>query len=169
MHYFKSYEKKTKTTTTKLSTLTMRLRTLWILPLERGYHTTKTPGTGIACWLERRTRDRKVAGSNPGRSGGRKFFSRVNFVCWLLFGVRFTPVLPKWREKDPGHCAKSAGGRLHLNLHTPLTRPNRKGLAMPMCRHSVGTCLGTSSDTTRQVTLGHSRLSSLSHCGLILA
>ena len=31
--------------------------------------------------LERRTRDRKVAGSNPGRSGGRIFFSMVNFLC----------------------------------------------------------------------------------------
>ena len=36
---------------------------------------------GIACWLEHRTRDRKVASSNTGRSGGRIFFSRVNFVC----------------------------------------------------------------------------------------
>ena len=53
-------------------------------------------GAGIACWLERRTRDRKVASSNPGRSGGRRiFFSRVDFVCWLLFGVRSTPVLPQ--------------------------------------------------------------------------
>ena len=34
----------------------------------------------IASWLERRTRDRKVASSNPGRSGGRIGFSRVNFV-----------------------------------------------------------------------------------------
>ena len=38
-------------------------------------------GAGIACWLERRTRDRKVASSNPGSSGRRIFFSRVNFVC----------------------------------------------------------------------------------------
>ena len=38
-------------------------------------------GTGTASWLERRTRDRKVASSNPGRGGGRIFFSRVNFVC----------------------------------------------------------------------------------------
>ena len=37
--------------------------------------------SGIACWLERRTRDREVASSNPGRSGGKIFFSRVNFVC----------------------------------------------------------------------------------------
>ena len=36
---------------------------------------------GIAQWLERRTRDRKVAGSNPCWSGGRIFFSRVNFLC----------------------------------------------------------------------------------------
>ena len=57
---------------------------------------TYTPSwrAGVACLLERRTRDRKVASSNPGRSDGRIFFSRVNFVCWLLFGVRFTPVLP---------------------------------------------------------------------------
>ena len=40
-----------------------------------------TRGAGIACWKERRTRDRKVASSNPGSSGGRIFFSRVNFVC----------------------------------------------------------------------------------------
>ena len=31
--------------------------------------------------VERRTRDRKAASSNPGRSGGRIFFSRINFVC----------------------------------------------------------------------------------------
>ena len=75
---------------------------------------------GVACWLEcRRTRDRKVASSNPGRSGERIFFSRVNFVCWFLFGVRSIPVIPPWHVKDPGHSAKSAGGRLHLNVHTP--------------------------------------------------
>ena len=41
-------------------------------------------GTGIAQWLERLTRDWKVPGSNPCRSGGRMFFSRVDFLCWLL-------------------------------------------------------------------------------------
>ena len=40
---------------------------------------------------------------------------------------------------------------------------------MPQSRHNVGTYLETSSHTTRQETLGHSRLSSLGHCGLILA
>ena len=89
-------------------------------------------GARVVCW----TRDRKVANSNPGRSGGRIFFSRVNFVSWYLFGVRSTPVLPQWHVKDPGHSAKSASGRLHLNTHTPLTQRSRSGLTMPLCRHS---------------------------------
>ena len=48
-------------------------------------------GVGIAQWLERRTRDWKVAGSNPCRSGGRIFFSRVDYLCWLLFRYLFHP------------------------------------------------------------------------------
>ena len=92
---------------------------------------------GIAWWLERRTRDQKFACSNPGRSGGRIFFSRVNFVCRLLFGVCSTPVLPQWHVTDPDHCAKSAGSRLHLNTHTPLTHRSRNGLSMPLSRQSA--------------------------------
>ena len=53
-------------------------------------------GAGIACWLEHWILDRKVVSSNPGRSGWRIFFSRVNFVCRLLFGVCSIPVLPQW-------------------------------------------------------------------------
>ena len=45
----------------------------------------------IAQWLEHQTHDWKVAGSNPCRSGGRIFFSRVNFLCWLLFWYLFQP------------------------------------------------------------------------------
>ena len=40
---------------------------------------------------------------------------------------------------------------------------------MPLSRHSVGTYQETSSHATRQGTLGHRRLSSLSYFGLILA
>ena len=40
---------------------------------------------------------------------------------------------------------------------------------MPLSRHSVGTYQETSSHATRQGTLGHSPLSSVSYCGLILA
>ena len=115
------------------------------------------------------TRDRKVGSSYPGRSGGIIFFSRVNFAWWLLFGVRSTPVSPQWHVKNPGHSAKNAGGRLHLNTHTPLTQRSRSGLTMSLCRHSVKTYPETSSHATCQGTHGHCRLSSLSHCGLILA
>ena len=142
--------------------------------------------------VERRTRDRKVASSNPDRSGGRMFFSKVNFVCyysvlsnehtvaaWLYprstslhrhhHRAFQTPVSPQWHVKDLSRFDKIAGGMLHLNTHTPLTKRSRGGLAMPLCMHSVGTYQKTSSHATRQETLDHSRLSSLSHCGLILA
>ena len=75
----------------------------------------------------------------------------------------------QWHIKDPGHSAKSADGRLHLNMHTPLTHRSRSGLNMPLSRQSVGIYQETSSHATRQERFGHSRLSSLSHCGLILA
>ena len=114
-------------------------------------------------------RYRKVASSNPGRSWGRFFFSRVSFVCWLLFGVRSIPVLPQWHIKDPSHCAKSAGGRLHLNMHTPLTKWSQSGLTMLLSRHSLETYQETSLHATHQGILGYSRLSLLSHCRLILA
>ena len=67
-------------------------------------------------------RDQKIASLNPGRSGSRISFSRVNFVCWLLLSVCSTTVLLQWHVKDPSHSAKSAGGRLHQNMHTPLTQ-----------------------------------------------
>ena len=75
------------------------------------------------------------------------------------------PLLPQWHVKDPGHFAKSAGGRLPLNTHTPLTQRSRSGLTIL----SVGTYPETRSHATCHGTFGHSRLSSLSHCGLILA
>ena len=75
-------------------------------------------------------------------------------------------MLLQWHVKDPGHSAKSAGGRLHLNKHTPLTHRSLSGLTMPLSRHSVGTYRETSLYATRQGTLGHSRLRSLTHCGL---
>ena len=58
-------------------------------------------GAGIAQWLERRTRDQKVAGSNPCWSGGRIFFSGVNFLCWLLFRYPFHPRVTAVARKRP--------------------------------------------------------------------
>ena len=126
-------------------------------------------GAGIACWLECWTHDRKVVSSNPGRSGGRILFSRVNFVCWLLFGVRSTPALPQWQVKDPAHSAKSAGSRLHLNTHTSLPHWSQSGLTMLLSRQSIGIYQETSSHAPHQGTLVYSRLSLLSRCGLIPA
>ena len=48
-------------------------------------------GAGIAQWLEHGTHDRNVLALIPHRNGGRIFFSRVNFLCWLLFQYMFHP------------------------------------------------------------------------------
>ena len=58
-------------------------------------------GAGIAQWLERRTCDQKVAGSNPCWNGGRIFFSRVDFLCWLLFRYPFHPRVTTVARKRP--------------------------------------------------------------------
>ena len=42
---------------------------------------------------------------------------------------------------EAGHSAKSAGGRLHLNTHTPFTQQCQNGLTM-LSRHSMETCQG---------------------------
>ena len=64
-------------------------------------------GAGIAQWLERQTRDWKVAGSNPCWNGGRIFFSRVDFLCWLLFRYLFHPrVTTVARKKSRSFCQK---------------------------------------------------------------
>ena len=59
-------------------------------------------------------------------------------------------MLPQWHVKDPRHSAKSAGGRLPLNMHTPLTQRSWSGLTKPLSRHRVGTYQETSSHETRQ-------------------
>ena len=64
-------------------------------------------GAGIAQWLEHWTRDWKVAGSNPCWNGGRIFFSRVDFLCWLLFRYPFHPrVTTVARKKSRSFCQK---------------------------------------------------------------
>ena len=81
-------------------------------------------GSGIAQWLERQTRDWKVAGSNPCRSGGRIFFSRVNFLWWLLFRyplhLRVTAVAHKrsrsFCEKCRWQVTAKHTGTLHMWL-----------------------------------------------------
>ena len=126
-------------------------------------------GARIACWWECRTRDQNFVSSNPSMSFWRIFFSRPSFVWWFIFGVRSTSMLMQWHVKDPGHSAKSANGRLHLNMHTSFTQRNRRWLTMPLSRCSVRTYPETSSHATCQGIFRHSCLILLSHCGLILA
>ena len=66
------------------------------------------------------------------------------------------PVVPHWHAKDPGHSAKSAGGRSHLNMHAPLTQWNQSGLTMPWSRHGVGTYPEMSPHASCQGTFGQS-------------
>ena len=98
-----------------------------------------------------------------------EFSSPESTLCVDFYSVSVpTPLLLHWHVKDPGHAAKGAGVRLHLHTHTPLTKRSRSRLTMPLSRHSVVTYQETSLHATCQGTFGQSRLSSLSHCGLIL-
>ena len=98
---------------------TISLPSLVISVYKSNIWTKAGSGAGIAQWLEHRTRDWKVAGSNPCWNGGRIFFSRVDFLCWLLFRYPFHPrVTTVARKKSRSFC-QSAGGRLQLNTHTP--------------------------------------------------
>ena len=60
----------------------------------------------------------KVVGLSPDRTGGRIFFSRVNFLRSYV-GICSTPELLQYHVKYSGHSAKSAGSRLQLNTHAP--------------------------------------------------
>ena len=96
-------------------------------------------------------------------------FLLQTYVCWLLLGVHSTPMLSQRHVRDSCQPAKSVGGTLQLNTHTPLTQRNHSGLAMLLSWHSVGTYQEISSQVTHQGTLSHSCLSLLSHWGLTLA
>ena len=47
----------------------------------------------------------------------------------------------QWHVKDPEHSAKSAGRRLHPNMHAPLTQRSRSGPTM-LSKNSAGTYHG---------------------------
>ena len=88
--------------------------------IKEAVRATQERGAGITQWLEHRTRDWKVAGSNPYWNGGRIFFSRVDFLCWLLFRYPFHPrVTTVARKKSRSFCQKcrwqvTAKTRIHL-------------------------------------------------------
>ena len=76
---------------------------------------------GTAQWLEHRTHDRKVPGLSPRRSGGRIFFSVVNFLWLLLFWYTFYPCVTavarkRWQQSHMApamqqpNCAVTVSG-----------------------------------------------------------
>ena len=57
--------------------------------------------------VDRPTLDGRVSVSSPERSGWRIFFSRFNFLCWLLFWYPFHPrVTALARKKSQSFCQK---------------------------------------------------------------
>ena len=69
-----------------------------------------------------------------------EFYSPELAFCADSYSLSFSPHLPQRhiKKKKAGHSAKSAGGRFHLNMHTPLTQWSQSGLTM-LSRQSVGT------------------------------
>ena len=80
---------------------------------------------------------------------------KLTFCDDYFLGVHSNPVLLQWHIKDLGHSAKSAGGRLYVNMHTSLNQPSRSGLTM-LSRYSAGTYQDY-------------ELTRMSHCSVILA
>ena len=130
------------------------------------------------------TRDSLLVRAPDLRSKGCEFESRQerreNFLLQSQLSVLtlircpFHPRVTAVAHKRPwSFCQKCKWQATPKHAYTldPMSglTMSRSGLTMPLSRHSMGIYQETSSHTTRQGILGHSRLSSLSHCGLILA
>ena len=118
-------------------------------------------GAEIAQWLERRTRDRKVSGSSPGRSGGKILFSKFNFLCRLLFRYPFHPrVTAVARERSRSFCQ---------NCRWQVTTKHACTLRMWLCmkRHCKlvhGCTLNTERAETAAVSRGTSHVTTKQRC-----
>ena len=86
--------------------------------------------------VERRPRHyRKVARCwTPGRSGGRIFVSRVNFLSEPLIRCPFYLRATTLARKRPRSFCQKCRCQIHLNTHTPLTQRSRSKLTM-LSRH----------------------------------
>ena len=95
----------------------------------------------------------------------RENFLLSSQLCVLaLIRCPFHPLVTAVAHKRPQALCQKCKWQV---THTPLTKQSQSGLTTPLSRHSVETYKETSSHPIRQGTLSH--LSSLSHCGLILA
>ena len=77
----------------------------------------------------------------PAGAAGEFLLQSQLFVLTLI-RCPFHPRVTAVARKNPSNAAKSAGGRLHLNTHTPLTQRIRSGLTMPRSGHTVRTYQG---------------------------
>ena len=68
----------------------------------------------------------------PAGTAGEFSSPGSTFCADSYFGIRSTPVLPQLHVKNPGHSAKSAGGRLQLNTHAPYVL-NRASALVTTC------------------------------------
>ena len=79
---------------------------LWNMAVVQPYFPLPT-GAGIAQWLERRTRDWKLVGLNPCRSGGRNFLLQGWLSVLTLISVSFPPCVTAVARKRPqSFCQK---------------------------------------------------------------
>ena len=82
--------------------------------------------------LERLTGDRKFVSSNPDTSSGRISFSRVKFVCWLLFRVSFPhpphPRITTVARKRPRSFCRKCSWQV-TSKHTYILAPRKSGWA----------------------------------------
>ena len=77
-------------------------------------------GVLIAQWFERRTRDRRVAGSSSAGGEGEFSSPGLTFFADSYSGIRSTPCYrSSMHVNNPGHSAKNAVGRLQLNTQAP--------------------------------------------------
>ena len=66
-------------------------------------------------------------------AGAAEFSSPGSTFCTDSYsGVRSTPVLPQQHVKDPGHSAKSAGGRFQTKPHTRALVSAKHTCTLPM-------------------------------------
>ena len=96
----------------------------------KGYE--RTPQIG-----EDQIDDWQVPGLIPDSIDRNFFFSRINFLCCLLFHVCSTPCYHSG-TLDPSHSSYSASDRLHWNIHTPLIQRSMSRRTM-LSRCSMGT------------------------------
>ena len=128
-----------------------------------------TVTTGTAHRIECQTRDQKVVSLNPGKKWWENFLLRSQLCVLTVILCPFHPHVTIVACKKPQSFCQKCRWQVTPNMHTSSTQRSQSGPTMTLSRHSVGTHQETSSHATRQGIFGHSCLSSLSHCGLILA